>query len=291
MSDSPRLGIDLGGTQLRMAAVGGDGRLLTPMLATPTGRDFGPDDLRAGVAELLAGVEVRLGSASLACVGLGTAGVVRPGPLSQCSNLPKLNGLDLEERLRSWTALPAAVENDARCFTLAEALHGAARGARHVVGITLGTGVGCGVMIDGRLHQGAFHEAGEVWAIPLRGLELQEVLSGAGLVHGYSTAGGTAVGPTAADLAQRARGGDAAARAAWEAFGRDVAFLCQCVGRLIDPEAIVLGGSMAQARDLFDDPLRQRAGVPRERIRYSTLGPAAGVIGAAALTLLEKENR
>ncbi|HEY6551857.1 MAG TPA: ROK family protein [Vicinamibacteria bacterium] len=286
MSDSPHLGIDLGGTQLRMAAVGGDGSLLTPMLATPTGRDFGPDDLRAGVAELLARVKMQLGSASLAGVGLGTTGVVRPGPLSQCSNLPRLNGLDLAERLRAWTALPAAVENDARCFTLAEALYGAARGARHVVGITLGTGVGCGVMIDGHLHQGAFHEAGEVWDIPVRETEIEEFLSGAGLVRAFRAAGGDAAQPSAADLAERARAGDPAARAAWDAFGGDLAFLCHCIGRVIDPEAIVLGGSMAQARDLFDARLREKGKAVQARIRYSTLGPAAGVIGAASLTRL-----
>lgn len=284
MSDSCRLGIDLGGTQLRMAAVGGDGVLLTEMAASPTGPDFGPEDLRAGVARLVAGIEAQLGSRSFAGLGLGTAGVVRFGPLAQCSNLPKLNGLDLAEALRSWTALPVAIENDARCFTLAEARYGAARGAKHVVGITLGTGVGCGVMIGGHLHRGAAHEAGEVWDIPLRDKPLEEFLSGAGLVRAYRAAGGDALEPSAPSLAQKARAGEAAACAAWEAFGGDVAFLCRCVGRLVDPEAIVLGGSMAQARDLFDVSLRKKAEAPQGRIRYSTLGPAAGVIGAASLT-------
>ncbi len=286
MSEPCYLGVDLGGTQMRMAAVGRDGLLLTEMVAIPTGRDFGPEDFRGGVARMMAGIEAKIEARSVAGLGLGVAGVVRPGPLSQCSNIPMLNGLDLADRLRSWTALPVAVENDARCFTLAEARFGAARGARHVVGITLGTGVGSGVMIDGRLHRGAAHEAGEVWAIPLRGRDIQEYLSGAGLVRAYHAAGGDAPDPSAAGIAQRARTGDAPARAAWEAFAEDVAFLCRCVGRLLDPEAIVLGGSMAEARDLFDPRLRQCVDAPPGRIRYSTLGPAAGVIGAASLTLL-----
>ncbi len=142
MTESCYLGIDLGGTQLRMAGVAADGHLLTEMLSSPTGRDFGPAEFRAQVPELVARVKAQLGPRSLAGLGLGTAGVVRPGPLSQCSNLPRLNGLDLAEALRSTTALPVTVENDARCFTFAEARYGAARGARHVVGITLGTGVG-----------------------------------------------------------------------------------------------------------------------------------------------------
>lgn len=285
MTEPCHLGIDLGGTQLRMAAVSTEGLLLTDMFSSPTGLEFGPDALRAEVARLAAGVRQQLGSRPLAALGLGTAGVVRPGPLSQCSNLPRLNGFDIEEALRSATALPVSIENDARCFTLAEARYGAARGARHVVGITLGTGVGCGVMVDGRLHHGASYEAGEVWAIPLRERPLEEFLSGAGLVRAYRTAGGDPAQHSAADLALMARGGDAAARAAWDAFGADLSFLCLCVRRLVDPEAIVLGGSMAQARDLFDELLRTKAADAQSRIVYSALGPAAGVIGAATLSM------
>lgn len=285
MTESCHLGIDLGGTQLRMAGVAADGHLLTEMLSAPTGRDFGPAEFRAEVPRLAARVKAQLGPRSLAGLGLGTAGVVRPGPLSQCSNLPRLNGLDLAEALRSTTGLPATVENDARCFTLAEARFGAARGARHVVGITLGTGVGGGVMVDGRLHHGASYEAGEVWAIPLRGEPLEESLSGRAVVRAYRAAGGDPAQDSAAVLAQRARAGDVAARAAWAALGADLAFLCRCVHCLVDPEAIVVGGSLAEARDLFDEHLRDQAKGVQARIVYSALGPAAGVIGAATLGL------
>lgn len=285
MTESCHLGIDLGGTQLRMAAVATDGRLLTEMISAPTGRDFGPTELRAEVPRLVTRVKAQLGSRALVGLGLGTAGVVRPGPLSQCSNLPRLNGLDLAQALQTTTSLPVTVENDARCFTLAEARYGAARGARHVVGITLGTGVGGGVMVDGHLHHGASYEAGEVWAIPLRGKPLEEFLSGRGVVRAYCAAGGDPTQDSAAVLAQRARAGDVAARAAWAALGGDLAFLCLCVHTLVDPEAIVIGGSLAQARDLFDEHLRAQAKGVQARLVYSALGPAAGVIGAASLGL------
>ena len=285
MTDPCYLGIDLGGTQLRMAAVATDGRLLTEMISSPTGREFGPEDLRREVAHLSARVEEQLGSRALAGLGLGTAGVVRPGPLSQCTNLPRLNGLDLAEALRSKMDLPVTVENDARCFTLAEARFGAARGARHVVGITLGTGVGGGVMVDGHLHHGVSYEAGEVWAIPLRGKPVQEFLSGSGVVRAYREAGGDPALDSAAEVARRARAGEVAARSAWEALGADLAFLCLCVRALVDPQAIVLGGSLAQARDLFDDRLRAEVGGTEGQIVYAALGPAAGVIGAATLTM------
>jgi glucokinase len=267
-----------------MAAVAEDGALQSSMVASSTGRGFGPDELRSEVARLTAEVDAQTGSRPLAGLGLGTAGVVRPGPLSQCSNLPRLNGLDLAETLHATTALPVRIENDARCFVLAEARYGAARGFQHVAGITLGTGVGCGVMVDGRLLRGASYEAGEVWAIPLRERPLEESLSGAGLVRAYRAAGGDAGEHSARDLAATARAGDRAARAAWAAFGADLAFLCLCLRRIVDPEAIVIGGSMAQARDLFDDTLRAKA-EDGARIVYSALGPAAGVIGAATLIM------
>ena len=85
---------------------------------------------------------------------------------------------------------PVTVENDARCFTLAEARFGAGRGARDVCGLVLGTGVGCGVMVGGRLHRGANAQAGEVYHIQLRGQSVEHFVAGAGIVRGYAAAGG-----------------------------------------------------------------------------------------------------
>lgn len=285
MSEPCHLGVDLGGTQLRMAAVLSDGTLASEVLAVPTGRGFGPDELEGEVARLRDRLAVEVRPRPIAGLGFGTAGVVRPGPLSQSSNLPRLNGHDLGAIVRRSSPFRVEVENDARCFTLAEARFGSARGARHVVGITLGTGVGCGVMVEGRLLHGASYEAGEVWSIPLREGHLEESVSGAGVVRSYRAAGGEREEPTAADLATDARRGDLSARAAWESFGRDVGFLCMCALAFLDPDFIVIGGSLAEARDLFDGALRASVRDRQARIVYSALGAASGVIGAAALTI------
>lgn len=285
MSEPCYLGVDLGGTQLRMAAVTGDGRLASEMMAVSTGRDFGPDQLTADVARLRHQLSAQVRPRPIAGLGFGTAGVVRPGPLSQSSNLPRLNGHDIGALVQESSPFPVSIENDARCFTLGEARFGAARGARHVFGITLGTGVGGGLMIDGRLLRGSSYEAGEVWAIPLRDGCLEDFVSGAGLVRSYRAAGGPRTDATAADLAQAARAGDAPAKATWVSFGKDVAFLCQCALRLVDPDLIVIGGSLSKARDLFDAALRNSLSDRQTRIVYSALGPASGVIGAAALTM------
>jgi glucokinase len=283
MTERCYLGADLGGTQLRMAVVTAEGRLATEVVSVATGRDFGPSDLTSQLSAL--GDRLRAASRQpIAGLGFGTAGVIHPGPLTQSDNLPRLNGVDIAELVRSVAGCPVKMENDARCFTLAEARYGAGRGVGHLCGITLGTGVGCGVIIDGSLYRGPTSEAGEVWRIPWRGASLEESLSGPGIVRGYAAAGGDAWGLSgAAEVADCARRGDAAATAAWSSFAEDLAFLCECAFSLIDPERIVIGGSVARSRDLFDASLRARLGERADRLAYAELGAAAGVIGAAAL--------
>jgi glucokinase len=279
-------GVDLGGTQLRMAAVRPDGRLVSELLSAGTGRDFGPDQLRAGIAALVSELSERQGR-GFEGLGLGTAGVLRDGKLTQVDNLPLLTGVDVATLVGEAAGCPVRVENDARCFALAEARFGAGRGARHLCGVTLGTGVGCGVVIDGRVHRGATCEAGEVWRLPLRGAPLEDFVSGAGIVRGYVAAGGTEEdGQDAAVVAARARRGEPAAVAAWRSLGEDLAFLGHCIFCIVDPESLVIGGSLAHSRDLFEDVLAARLGGDRmARVAWAELGPAAGVIGAAALCL------
>ncbi|MFI5184542.1 MAG: ROK family protein, partial [Vicinamibacteria bacterium] len=285
MSGSLYVGVDLGGTQLRMAAVNSDGFLVSDLLSIPTGIEFGPSDLEGHLANLAGRVRSVVGDA-VAALGFGTAGVIHPGPLTQSDNLPRLNGVDLDILVKGVFGCPVRIENDARCFSLAEARFGAGRGARSLWGITLGTGVGCGIVIDGRLHRGSTSEAGEVWRIPLRGAPLERALSGAGVVQAYRAAGGDAPeGIDAAGVAERARGGDSAAREAWSSFGEDLAFLCECAACLIDPDRIVLGGSISKSRDLFEPALGRRLGDRAARLAWAELGPAAGVIGAAALNI------
>ena len=281
------LGVDLGGTQLRVAAVTPGGTLASDVVSVPTGREFSPADLRRELGALLGRTRATLNGQALAGLGFGTAGVIDQGPLSQCDNLPLLNGIDIGGLVREVAAgLPVALENDARCFTLAETRYGAARGASDVVGITLGTGVGTGAIVAGRIHRGAQSQAGEVWRIPMRGHNLEHFLSGAGVVRGYLSAGGKfEPGLDAATLEARARAGEKAALEAWRAFGEDLAFLCLAASALLDPTVIVIGGSLAGASSLYKPALVARMQGSPAHIVDAALGPAAGVIGAAALNI------
>ncbi len=285
MSNEPcYLGVDLGGTQIRIAAVGADGVLASELLSCPTGKGFGEVELRGVLRTLIESVSQALRGRRIAALGFGTAGVVKDGPLTQSDNLPLLNGVDIGAVVGDVAGMPVKIENDARCFTLAEARFGAARGARDVVGLTLGTGIGCGIMIGGRLHRGAAAQAGEIWRLPLRGRPLEYAVSGAGVVRNYLASGGPE-GRDAAEIAARARGGDDAARTAWRLLGRDVAFACAAIVAVADPEMIVIGGSLARAHDLFEDGVASRLVKEQVRLGYSQLGHAAGVVGAAALNM------
>jgi fructokinase len=188
------------------------------------------------------------------------------------------------------------MENDANCFALAEVRAGAARGARMAFGVILGTGVGAGIVVDGRVWTGPQHVAGE-WGhhrisddgppcyCGQRGC-VETFLSGPALERAYVDAGGAPAEATA--IVARAAGGDARATAVlhrWiERFGRALAN----VVNILDPDVVVLGGGLSRVEALYDrgvDAVRRYVfnDELRTRIVPNALGDSAGVIGAAWL--------
>ena len=132
------LGVDLGGTQMRMAAVTRGGTLASDILSARTGPAFGPDHLRRALRDLAGEVRRRMNGGAAAALGFGTAGVVGAGPLTQSPHLPLLEGTDVRALVEDTMRCPVAIENDARCFTLAEARYGAGRGPRTCAGSSSG---------------------------------------------------------------------------------------------------------------------------------------------------------
>jgi len=125
-----------------------------------------------------------------------------------------------------------------------------------------------------------------MWHLQLRDQSVEHFISGAALVRGHVAAGGCAEPDLdAAQVAERARAHDDDALSAWRSFGHDLGFLCEAVIALLDPEIIVIGGSLARASDLFRPALLARLEKHPTRIAEAELGPAAGVIGAAALNI------
>jgi glucokinase len=279
------LGVDLGGTQMRMAAVTADGQLATPMFSVLTGKEFSRADLRTQLQALHAQVSTLIDAQRIVAIGFGITGLVRENTLSESDFLPRLNDINIVALAAETLGYPTKIENDARCFVLAETRFGAARGARNVVGITLGTGAGGGVIVDGKLLRGAHANAGEIWSIPLRDKWLEHFVSTTGLIQGYKDAGGEVENVDAARIAELARSEDVAAQTAFASYSADVAMLCETIRALLDPEVIVIGGSIAQAHDVFGAAFAQQIQKHKQRIVWAELGTAAGVIGAASLNM------
>src|SRR5213596_3038207 len=288
------LGVALGGTKIEGVVLD---EALRPVhrVRVATERERGYDHILGRVAEVVAALRPHAPEARV--IGIGTPGSLsaRDGSLKN-SNTTCLNGRPVHADLERRLGLPVRLENDANCFALAEARGGAAEGHALVFGVILGTGVGGGLVIDGRVWPGPQHIAGE-WghhAIDPAGPEcycgqrgcVETLLSGPALEAAYRAAGGAAA--PAAEVAARAAAGETAAAAVMERyldrFGRALANVIN----ILDPDVVVLGGGLsnldvlytsgraAVARHVFNDELRTPI------VRHA-LGDSAGVIGAALL--------
>ena len=288
------IGVDLGGTKIEGAILD---EALRPVhrVRVATERERGYDHILDRVVEVVAVLRPHAPEASV--VGIGTPGSLsaRDGTLKN-SNTTCLNGRPVHADLERRIGLPVRLENDANCFALAEARGGAGQGAALVFGVILGTGVGGGLVIDGRLWAGPQHIAGE-WghhAIDPAGPAcycgqrgcVETLLSGPALEAAYRAAGGPPA--SAAQIAARAAAGEAAAADVvacyLDRFGRALANVID----ILDPDVVVLGGGLsnldvlytrgrdAVARYVFNDELTTPI-VPNR------LGDSAGVIGAALL--------
>ncbi len=293
-----RIGIDLGGTKIELLALGpGDETLWRKRIGSP--RDY-PAVLDA-MASLVEEAEAATGRR--ASVGVGM-----PGALSHATGLVKnsnsqhLMGRGLDKDLSARLERPVRVANDADCFALSEAIDGAAAGAPIVFGVILGTGVGGGVVVQGRLLDGVNAIAGEWGHNPLPWPEdderpgpacycgkhgcLETFLSGPGLAAAYGRSAGEA--SSAREVAVRADGGEALAESVLQRYEDRLARGLASVINILDPHVIVLGGGLSNlarlyrnvprrwGRYVFSDTVATRLVPPR-------FGDASGVRGAARL--------
>ena len=228
-------------------------------------------------------------------LGIGTPGAVsRRTGLLKNSNTVCLNGQPVPRLLRERLGRDCAIENDANCFALAEALHGAGRGKRVVFGVILGTGCGGGIVVDGRLLGGLQSIAGE-WghmSIDPLGPEcycgqrgcVETYISGSGLERRHADATGDRLAAT--EIVSRWRAGDAVCtdtmNAFFARFGRALANLVD----VLDPDVVVLGGGLSNVDELYARGVREVAARVfsdslETPIVRNELGDSAGVIGAA----------
>ena len=284
-------GIDLGGTKIRTGLVNDEGTVIGEVITLATPVTEGTEVILAALEK---SVRMALGREytleSLAGVGIGS-----PGPLSiydgkilTPQNLKPLHNYPLRDELSRRLQKSVFLNNDANAFALAESFFGAAKDASVAIGITLGTGLGCGITIDKKLYVGRTETAAEIWCSPYGDGILEDVLSGTGLENLYKKATGKFV--PGAEIAGRAKNGEPAALDTWLKFGDHLGRTLAWLVNVLDPDAIVIGGSVSNSFELFEIPTRESLHkfinpMPKGNVVVAPaqLGDEAGFIGAAAL--------
>jgi predicted NBD/HSP70 family sugar kinase len=299
------VGVDIGGTKTALMATDVDSGqdLATETFSTET--ESGPEAMIERIAEAATSLVAKAGrpTESLAAVGLAVPGLVgaRHGRVISAGNLKGWLDIPLRDILSRRLGVPVAVEQDANAAALGEKWRGGAKEMNNFVFLALGTGIGAGVMINGRLHRGFRYAAGEIGNLVLNRNLLGQERGGHGslelLVGGRSIRGraseATGDGASAAEALARAPDDERLAPIADEVVDY-VAMATIAIATLIDPEAIIFGGGTADAGEDLLDPVRER--VERELairpvLMRSVLGAAAQLHGAVfdALWQLDPE--
>ena len=292
-------GVDLGGTKIEGAIidVAQAGRALW-RVRVPTESQRGYEHVLGQTRKLIEELEAASGLPRPGVIGFGTPGTVEPstGTMKNC-NTVCLNGRPLSADLAATLDVTVKIANDANCLALAEATLGAARGKGVVVALILGTGVGSGIVVHGRVLEGLHGIAGEWGHNPMRdeaapcycGREgcVETVISGPALERFYRAQTGEDV--SLPGIAERAARGEVAARATLERLRDKFGEAIAAVINILDPDAIVIGGGVGNIAALYDGETRQAVlrhlFNPELRTEFlrPLLGDSAGVFGAALL--------
>lgn len=291
-------GIDLGGTKIEGVVLRAGSTEPVARLREPTGADRGYEHILSQIKLVVERLTDASGCKMPDVIGIGTPGATEPSTgLLKNSNTLALIGKPLQEDLRRLLKCEVRLANDANCFALAEATLGSAVGRDVVFGVIMGTGVGGGIVVGGRVLNGHHGIAGE-WGHNL--LEpsgarcycgkvgcVETVLSGPSLERFYATRSGvTCRLPQIVELATQ---GDIAAQGTMDRLHTRFGEALSVIINILDPDAIVLGGGVGNIDSLYTVGVSEVAKhvfnpVLRTEILRPTLGDSAGVFGAAMLT-------
>lgn len=296
--DEIRIGVDFGGTKIEAAALNDRGEFLTRLRVANPGSY---DAALVTVRDLVANVESQVGRAR--SIGMGVPGSISPRTgVMRNANTTWLNGRNFRADIAAALGRDVELANDANCLALSEVVDGAALGASVAVAVILGTGCGGGIVVDGKLVEGAHGIGGELGHMSLpwpRDTELDAPecwcgqrgciemwVSGSGLQRDYETVNGVRMDGTT--IIERARSGDAAPAAALDRYVHRLGRTLAMVANLIDPDTIVLGGGLSNVAELYSQlPRIVRQFVFSDtwegRIVQARWGDSSGVRGAARL--------
>src|SRR5512138_597980 len=297
MTSAYDAGFDIGGTQIKYGLVDRDGRLVQK------GKVRSPEamaDILDVLAETWTGLKAKAPGPIRSC-GFGIAGFysTKERKILQSPNYPSLNGYPILPALRKIVGVSVRIGNDANMAAYGEFRHGAGRGVRSLVLFTVGTGIGGGIILDGKLWEGQGGYAGELGHITVnpdgercgcgRVGCLETEASAPRLVRNYKALSGRTDVSDSREVYLRAKAGD---QAALESFGKLAYWLGIGIGIIVtalNPEKVIIGGGVVSAGRLLLDPVAAEArrwSHPTPfagcRVEKATLGNDAGLVGAAA---------
>lgn len=302
MTEHVVVALDVGGTAIKSALVAADGSVWHAE-RHPTRADRGPGAVIETIIEVADGLigKARADGLRPRAVGVAVPGIVDEGTgVAVWSANVGFRDVPLRDILADRLRLPAVLGHDVRAGGLAEARHGAGRGARHALFVAIGTGIAAAYIVDGMVFTGAHGAAGEIGHVVVRpggpvcgcGARgcLEAVASAAAVARQYAATVASPAQASAADVAALAAGGDPVAGEIWRETVDALADGLLTGLALFDPEVVVIGGGLAEAREHLLDPLRSavrdRLTFHREpRLVRAALGDEAGCLGAALLAL------
>jgi glucokinase len=277
MAEPTVIGVDLGGTKVSVGAVseGAVTRFVRREVPSQEAAEVVFEEIARAVDEVFGSNVVGIGC------GVPSVVDVERGIVFDVENIPSWKEMHLKAALEDRFGVSASINNDANAFAVGEHVFGSGREFADMVGLTLGTGMGTGVIVNGRLYSGTNCGVGEIGMMAHKGLTLEEYCSGPFFQRECGAAG--------EDLYRQARAGDSESLAVFERFGTELSEAVMIALYAYDPQAVIFGGSISAAFDLFEAGLRRglerfayRRVIEKLVMMPSTLGNSA-VLGAAAL--------
>jgi glucokinase len=294
MNNKIIIGVDIGGTKIMTGAITREGNVLGEPIKVPTGANDPAEMIVKRITDSIEKTlrDLRLTVNDLIGIGIGSTGPVdsERGEILECPQLPNMLFFNLLESIKRHFGITVRLNNDANCLILGECVFGAAADKKNVVGFTLGTGIGCAIVLDKKILNGSTGTAAEIWPSPYKSGMIEDYISGSGVSKIYKSISGKE--KTSFEIYNLALAGNKDALQTWNEFGSHLAVPIAWSINLIDPQVVIIGGSIASAYPFFktsmEDNLRKWVcPVPaiKTKVVLAKLGDYAGFIGAACLMI------
>ena len=273
------IGVDLGGTKIHAA------RIREARVEASVRQNFSANGNEEQVLTEIIEVVNQLNDGSLAAIGIGVPGLVdlNHGLVLDVVNIPSWKNVPLQAQLEQYFEVPVFINNDANCFALGEKYFGHGRQVESLVGLTLGTGMGAGIVINGKLYCGTQCGAGEFGMLPYLNHNYEFYCSGQFFRNVYGLDGH--------NLFDLAKQGDPQALKIFNEFGHHLGMALTAIFYALAPQMIVLGGSVSKSFPFFEKAMRRTL----QKVEYQSAlqemqivvsnNPEIPVLGAAALAL------